>query len=111
MSDDKKPEQQGALRPTGKRQLTGASTTSSESYEERRVVRVDDNKDADGEKKGSVATFVPEVVSEMKKVVWPTGKEMVQYTAVTFLFLIVLTLLVWGVDTLTGLGVEWVLVR
>lgn len=111
MSDDKRPEQQGAIRPTGKRQLTGASTTSSTAYEQRRVVRVDDNKDAEGEKKSSPATFIPEVASEMKKVVWPTAKEMVQYTAVTFLFLIVLTLLVWGVDTLTGLGVEWALVR
>jgi len=49
------------------------------------------------------------VVSEIKKVVWPTSKEMVQYTLITFAFLIVLTALVWGVDTLTGLGVEQVL--
>ncbi len=45
----------------------------------------------------------------MKKVVWPTGKEMLQYVLVTFAFLIVLTALVWGVDTLTGLGVEAIL--
>ena len=45
----------------------------------------------------------------MKKVVWPTAKEMLQYTLITFAFLIVLTALVWGVDTLAGLGVEQVL--
>ena len=50
-----------------------------------------------------------EMRSELKKVVWPTAKEMVQYTLITFLFLIVLTALVWGVDSLTGLGVEAVL--
>ena len=47
----------------------------------------------------------------MKKVVWPTAKEMLQYTLVVFGFLIVLTALVWGVDALTGMGVEWLLVR
>lgn len=107
MSDDKHPEQPGTARPTGKRQLSGASTTSSASYEDKRVVRVDDGRDsADDKPGGGVASFVPEVVSEMKKVVWPTGKEMLQYTLVTFAFLIILTALVWGVDTLTGLGVE-----
>ena len=34
---------------------------------------------------------------------------MLQYTLITFAFLIVLTVLVWGVDTLAGLGVEQVL--
>ena len=58
---------------------------------------------------GGVAAFPGEVASEMKKVVWPTAKEMLQYTLITFAFLIVLTVLVWGVDTLAGLGVEQVL--
>ena len=33
----------GAARPVGKRQLSGASTTSSASYEAKRVVNVDDS--------------------------------------------------------------------
>lgn len=45
----------------------------------------------------------------MKKVVWPTRGEMLQYTLITFAFLIVMTALVWGVDTLAGLGVEKIL--
>jgi len=106
VSDEKQPST-GAARPTGKRQLSGAATTSTESYTDKRVVRVEDNKEESAG--GSVASFPSEVVSEVKKVVWPTGKEMVQYVLVTFAFLIVLTALVWGVDTLTGLGVEAVL--
>lgn len=107
MSDEQQP-QSGAARPTGKRQLSGAATTtSSAAYENKRVERAAAEK---GEKPGGgVAAFPGEVVSEMKKVVWPTAKEMVQYTLITFLFLIVLTALVWGVDSLTGLGVEAVL--
>ena len=45
----------------------------------------------------------------MKKVHWPSAKEMAQYTLVVFGFLIFTTALVWGVDTLAGLGVEAVL--
>ncbi|QPK79448.1 preprotein translocase subunit SecE [Corynebacterium lizhenjunii] len=92
-------------RPTGKRQLAGTATTSSAAYTAKRAPEPRDE-DKPG---GGVAAFPGEVVSEMKKVVWPTGKEMVQYTLVTFAFLIVLTALVWSVDTLTGLGVEAVL--
>ncbi|MDO5032381.1 preprotein translocase subunit SecE [Corynebacterium sp.] len=109
MSDERQPSN-GAARPTGKRQLSGAATTSTQSYEDKRVVRVEDKKDS-STPGGGVAAFPGEVASEMKKVVWPTTKEMVQYVLVTFAFLIVLTALVWGVDTLAGLGVEAVLTR
>lgn len=110
MSDNERTEQPGsaAARPTGKRQLSGSTTTSTKNYESKRVIRVED-KANDDKPSGGVSNFVPEVVSEMKKVIWPTGREMVQYTLITFAFLIVLTALVWGVDTLTGLGVEQVL--
>ncbi len=108
MSDEQQP-QSGAPRPTGKRQLSGASTTNSQDYQEKRVVRVE-QAEGEGTPGGGVAAFPGEVVSEMRKVVWPTAKEMVQYTLITFAFLIVLSALVWGVDTLTGLGVEAVLV-
>ena len=100
----------GAQRPTGKRQRTGAAETSSDAYQQKRVVRVDSG-EGNSKPGGGVATFVPEVISEMKKVMWPTAKEMLQYTLVVFGFLIVLTGLVWGVDALTGMGVEWLLVR
>lgn len=49
------------------------------------------------------------MVSEVRKVVWPTAKQMVTYTLVVFAFLIVLTALVSGVDFLAGAGVEAVL--
>lgn len=99
----------GAARPVGKRQLSGASTTSSASYEAKRVVNVDDSSVRDDKPGGGPTSFVPEVVSEMGKVVWPTAKQMVQYTIVVFAFLFVLTALVWGIDTVANLGVDAVL--
>lgn len=107
---DKTPQEPGAARPTGKRQLSGASTVSSASYEAKRVQarRAEGNDESPG---GGPVAFLPEVVQEVRKVIWPTGREMVTYSTVVFGFLIVLTGLVWGVDQLTALGVEAILVR
>ena len=99
----------GAARPVGKRQLSGASTTSSASYKAKRVVNVDDSSVRDDKPGGGPTSFVPEVVSEMGKVVWPTAKQMVQYTIAVFAFLFVLTALVWSIDTVASLGVDAVL--
>jgi preprotein translocase subunit SecE len=103
---DRQPNQPGAARPTGKRQLAGVGTTSSASYEAKRVVKSDAEDEKPG---GGVASFIPEVVSEMRKVIWPTARQMVVYTLVVFAFLIVVTALVSGVDFIVGLGVEKVL--
>lgn len=109
---DKEPENNGAeatgpaaARPTGKRQLAGVSTTST-SVAEAAKARKSDDEDSKG---GSVTRFFPEMVEEIRKVVWPTGKQMLQYTIIVFAFLIVMTALVAGVDFLAGMGVETVL--
>lgn len=95
-------------KPTGKRQRSGASSVTSESYQEKRVEKAaPEDQDNTG---NGVAAFPGEVVGEMRKVVWPTGQQMVNYTLIVFGFLIVLTALVWGVDQLAAWGVETVLV-
>ena len=111
MSDDLQPENKD-LRPSGKRQVVGVSasaTTSSEAYAARRA---EDNKaELDESGRGAVKDFFPEVVDEMKRVIWPTGGQMVNYTAIVLAFLIVLSAIVAGIDFLAGLGVEKVLIR
>ena len=47
----------------------------------------------------------------MRKVIWPTGKEMLNYTLIVFAFLIVLTIMVWGTDRLAAMLVEWIFIR
>lgn len=109
MADDQTNEKD-VLRPTGKRQLSGESTasTSTASYEaKRQSAPANAGDDKPG---GGVLAFPGEVVSEMRKVVWPTGREMFNYTTIVFAFLIVMTALVWGVDTLVAMGVEAILV-
>ncbi|WP_257181466.1 preprotein translocase subunit SecE [Corynebacterium cystitidis] len=106
MSEDQQKRDRVAT-PTGKRQLSGASTTSSASYEAKKVARQDPEHDE--KPGGGFAAFPGEVVQEVRKVVWPTSRQMLNYTLIVFAFLIILTALVWGVDTLTTMGVEAVL--
>ncbi|QTH60175.1 preprotein translocase subunit SecE [Corynebacterium hindlerae] len=107
MSEDRQPgNAAAAARPAGKRQVTGVSTTSSAQIAAKKASAKSAGQDQVG---GGVATFFPEVGSELKKVIWPTGKQMVTYTIVVFLFLILVTALVSGVDFLAGLGVEKIL--
>lgn len=105
---DQQPNQSGAARPTGKRQMAGVgtATTTSSSYEAKRAPRTSPEDEKPG---GGVVSFLPEVVSEIRKVIWPTARQMVVYTLVVFAFLIVVTALVSSVDFVAGLGVEKIL--
>lgn len=103
------PDGQNPAQPTGKRQLRGVSPVSTDAYEKKRTpAQPEGDEEA---KKGSIATFPGEVVEEMRKVIWPTGKEMLNYTLVVFAFLIVLTIVVWGTDRLATMLVEWIFIR
>lgn len=108
MADEKKTDRvTTAHRPAGKRQVIGASTASTP--EVNKQVARKNTKGHDEKREHTVGSFFPEVASEMRKVIWPTARQMVVYTAVVFGFLILITALVAGVDFLAGLGVEHVL--
>ncbi|WP_344171009.1 preprotein translocase subunit SecE [Pilimelia columellifera] len=47
---------------------------------------------------GRVGRFFREVVSEMRKVIWPTRKELVTYTVVVIVFVTIMTSIVAGLD-------------
>ena len=51
-----------------------------------------------GEKK-SIFQFVREVRAELKKVSWPTKKELVSYTGVVGLAVVIVCALIWVCDT------------
>ncbi len=106
MSDDQNTGASGASRPTGKRQLSGVSTAS---YEAKKVTAAAPSESPDAKFGGGVVSFLPEVVTEVRKVIWPTARQMVIYTVVVLVFLVILTALVSGVDFIAGLGVEKIL--
>ena len=47
----------------------------------------------------SPPVFVREVRSELRKVVWPTRKELITYTTVAVVFILIMVGLVTGADT------------
>ena len=51
-----------------------------------------------GAKKGKVGTYFKGVKAEMKKVMWPTKKELTNYTGVVILISIIVGLVVWVLD-------------
>ncbi|AZI59587.1 preprotein translocase subunit SecE [Nakamurella antarctica] len=50
--------------------------------------------------------FVREVIAELRKVIWPSQKQMVTYTIVVITFLIFMVALVAGLDLLFHFGVK-----
>ena len=55
--------------------------------------------------------FVSEVRNEMKRVTWPTQREVYATTLVVILFSVVVGLYLFGVDLLFGRAAEWVFRR
>jgi preprotein translocase subunit SecE len=47
----------------------------------------------------SPVVFVREVRSELRKVIWPTRKELITYTTVAVIFILVMVGIVTGIDT------------
>ena len=43
-------------------------------------------------------TFSREMVAEMKKVVWPTRQDVINYSIIVFVMLVVLTAMIGGLD-------------
>ena len=53
---------------------------------------------AGGGRGGRVGRFAREVISEMRKVLWPSRKELTTYTTVVIIFVVVMVALVAGLD-------------
>ncbi|WP_028192240.1 preprotein translocase subunit SecE [Salinispora pacifica] len=57
---------------------------------------------------GRVARFIREVVAELRKVIWPTRKELLTYASVVIVFVAVMLAIVAGLDLAFAEGVLWV---
>jgi len=57
---------------------------------------------------GRIALFIRQVIAELRKVVTPTRKELVSYTGVVLVFVIIMMALVYGLDMLFAFAVNFV---
>ena len=55
--------------------------------------------------------FLTEVRNEMKRVTWPTQREVYATTLVVILFSFAIGIYLFGIDLLIGRGVEWLQTR
>jgi preprotein translocase subunit SecE len=58
-----------------------------------------------GRQRTTPALFVRQVVGELRKVIWPTRTELVRYTVVSLVFVLVMVALVFGLDWALQKGV------
>lgn len=58
---------------------------------------------------GRIGGFFREVISELRKVIWPTRRELLTYTGVVIVFVIVMTTIVAGLDYGLGKAILWAL--
>ena len=55
-----------------------------------------------------IALFVREVLTELSKVVRPTRRELLSYTGVVIVFVVIMMAIVYGLDFVFGWAVAWV---
>lgn len=55
-----------------------------------------------------VALFIRQVIAELKKVVTPTRRELVSFTTVVLVFVVIMMAIVWAFDQVFGLLVLYV---
>lgn len=58
-------------------------------------------------KRTSPVLFYRQVVAELRKVIWPTRNELVTYTTVSMIFVIIVLGIVFGLDNLF----QWVVLK
>ena len=70
---------------------------------------VQDRRDSRGDDRGrtSPATFLRQVVAELRKVVWPTQQQLITYFFVVMAFVVFMMALVAGLDLIIGKIVFW----
>jgi preprotein translocase subunit SecE len=57
---------------------------------------------------GRIARFFREVVAELRKVIWPTRKELITYTAVVVVFVAIMLTVIGLLDVAFARGMLWV---
>ncbi|NYF08899.1 preprotein translocase subunit SecE [Leifsonia sp. AK011] len=51
---------------------------------------------------GRFALFIRQVIAELRKVVTPTRRELVNFTLVVLVFVVIMMALVWGIDQIAS---------
>ena len=111
-------DEESASTPVRESALVGASAGSARAAARRSGVRAGSTpakgaatraRDVGRDSRGSLFTrlrrFLREVVAELRKVIWPARNQMITYTIVVIVFVVVMVALTSGLDLLFAKGV------
>lgn len=101
-------ERRGSARPAGRKDAEAKKAAEAESDAEEAKKGRPTRSRTDSEKRvgffGRIVRYVREVVSELRKVIWPTRKQMITYTGVVLVFVAFMVAFVFGLDTAFAWG-------
>ncbi|MFI9813235.1 preprotein translocase subunit SecE [Saccharothrix variisporea] len=105
-------ERRGTARPAGRKDSAAPSEAkkSAESDSEAadrkgRPTRARGDQEKRAGFFARIVRYIREVVSELRKVIWPTRKQMITYTSVVLVFVAFMVALVFGLDSAFAWGV------
>ena len=58
---------------------------------------------------GRICRYFRELRSELKKVVWPTPKQVVKNTMIVLACVLIIGIFIWMLDWVAGAGIAWLL--
>ena len=58
---------------------------------------------------GAIARYFRELRSELKKVVWPTPKQVLKNTMVVLACVLIVGVFIWMLDFVAGTGITWLI--
>ncbi|WP_068278006.1 preprotein translocase subunit SecE [Aldersonia kunmingensis] len=106
-------------RPTGKRTsrrtrddgsvavAPRSSSAGSDADKKTQSAKKSANTEGRGNPFKRLRKFLREVVAELRKVIWPNRKQMITYTSVVLVFVVVMVAFIGGLDVAFIKGVEW----
>ena len=115
MSDDRDPERDGQQRPRtaadrrGQRARRGQPDDAGRTSGKGRATPTRATATATAPKASPIARlirFLQQVVAELRKVIWPTRRQMVTYTIAVLVFVSFMVALVFALDSLFAEGVS-----
>jgi preprotein translocase subunit SecE len=103
-------ERRGSVRPAGRKdsvEAKKAAEADSDVEEPKKGRATRSRAEAEKTRVGffaRIVRYVREVVSELRKVIWPTRKQMITYTGVVLVFVAFMVALVFGLDSAFAWG-------
>ena len=58
---------------------------------------------------GAIARYFRELRSELKKVVWPTPKQVLKNTMIVVVCVLIIGVFIWMLDAVATMGITWLL--